>query len=284
MGQEAEIQNLTHHQNITNAIITTMGESMLLHQVLLRVPTFDGRNMPLKSFLEDYCADIQLVRLNQDESVLSYYNRIKNLVNNAVSSLKEKFNNNQEVTSMKKLLDGLALESFKRGLPDDLVYAVSVQNPANIEDAYKLAMRIEEDLKGSSARNSNYLRAKLGKLKLENESQPLSSYWDCIKMFICQPQTNDCYFGKCNKCPGSTKLRNTVQNLLNVLIESIPKLVQHDFVAQQQAEYFHLTKTHLKVEQEYIGIIHRQQFIHVLLPIDKVLRVSEFGHQSLAEG
>ncbi|CAG5093272.1 Similar to POL: Retrovirus-related Pol polyprotein from transposon 412 (Drosophila melanogaster) [Cotesia congregata] len=231
MGHEAEIQNLTHHQNITNAIITTMGESMLLHQVLLRVPTFDGRNMPLKSFLEDvesakedspeglhptllknikskleglardaingkeiltfnelknalkeyfaskksypqYCADIQSVRLNQDESVLSYYNRIKNLVNNAVSSLKEKFNNEQEVTSMKKLLDGLALESFKRRLPDDLVYAVSVQNPANIEDAYKLAMRIEEDLKGSSARNSNYLRYAQTQDQSNNSERP----------------------------------------------------------------------------------------------------------------
>lgn len=57
--------------------------------------------------------------------------------------------------------------------------------------------------------------AKLGKLKLENESQPLCSYRDCIKMFICQPPTNDCYFGKCNKCPGSTKLRNTVEKLLS---------------------------------------------------------------------
>ncbi|CAG5100614.1 Protein of unknown function [Cotesia congregata] len=203
MGHAAEIQNLTHHQNITDAIITTMGETMLLHQVLLRVPTFDGRNMPSKSFLEDvesakedspdglhstllknikskqskksypqYCADIQSVRLNQDESVLSYYNRIKNLVNNAIFSLKEKFNNEQEVTSMKKLLDGLALESFKRGLTDDLVYVVSVQNPANIEDAYKLAMRIEEDLKGSSARNSNYLRYAQTQDQSNNSERP----------------------------------------------------------------------------------------------------------------
>lgn len=217
MGHEADIQNLTHHQNITNAIITTIGESMLLHQVLLRVPTFDGRNMPLKLFLDDvesavedspealhptllrtikaklkglardaihgkvivtfpqlndalkeyfpskksypqYCADIQSIRLNQDETVLSYYNRIKTLVTNTISCLNEKFNNVQEVVNMKKLIDGLALESFKRGLPDDLVYAVSVQNPDNIEDAYKLAMRIEEDLKGSSVRKFNYLR------------------------------------------------------------------------------------------------------------------------------
>lgn len=138
--------------------------------------------------------------------------------------------------------------------------------------------------------------AKLGKLKLENESQPLSSYRDCIKMFICQPPTNDCYFGKCNKCPGSTKLRNTVENFLSenfldeitckqwtqadrcsletiikssddfvdVLIESIPKLVQHDFVAQQQAEYFQLTKTHLKVEQVLVVADFSENYSFIL--------------------
>lgn len=215
MAEEA-LANLTHHQNITDAILTSMGETMALQQALLQVPSFDGKNMPLKSFLQDvesgqtlvpqllmaayfrgvcsklrdiardavtdkninslealtaalkeyfaakksypqYCADIQAVRMRQNEKVISYYNRIRKIRSSAVSSLKESFQD-AEIVSMEKMLDGLALESFKRGLPDDLIYGVSVQNPNSLEDAYKIALRLEEDLKGSTERNSNYLR------------------------------------------------------------------------------------------------------------------------------
>lgn len=186
MANEA-IANLTHHQTITDAILTSMGETMALQQALLQVPSFDGKNRPLKSFLQDieggqtlvpqplletyykavcsklkdiardaitdkeiksletltnalkeyfstkksypqYCADIQAVRLRQNESVLSYYNRIRSLISNAVTSLREKFPP-EETDTMKKMLNSLALESFKRGLPDDLVYGVSVRKP-----------------------------------------------------------------------------------------------------------------------------------------------------------
>ncbi|CAD6223589.1 GSCOCG00011757001-RA-CDS, partial [Cotesia congregata] len=95
--------------------------------------------------------------MRDKESVLSYYHRIKKIRANAIASLREHFVEEEEVTTMTKLLDGLALESFKRGLPDDLVYGVSVQNPANLDDAYKIALRLEEDLKSNSTRNSNYL-------------------------------------------------------------------------------------------------------------------------------
>lgn len=49
----AELANLTRHQEITEALITTMGESMALQQGLLHIPTFDGRNMQLKEFIQD---------------------------------------------------------------------------------------------------------------------------------------------------------------------------------------------------------------------------------------
>lgn len=212
---EETIANLTHHQNITDAMLTSMGECMALQQALLHVPAFNGKNMPLKTFIQDvengytfvpeglrdsffkgvisklketardavndktinsiedlsnilkehfspkksyphYCAEIQAVRLRRDETVLDYYTRIKQLRTSAIAALKDKFTDAQ-TTQMQPMLDGLALESFKRGLSDDLIYAVSVQDPQNLEDAFKIVQRIERDMQGASARNSNSL-------------------------------------------------------------------------------------------------------------------------------
>ncbi|CAH1107680.1 unnamed protein product [Psylliodes chrysocephalus] len=123
--------------------------------------------------------------------------------------------------------------------------------------------------------------AKLDKLKLRDDSQPLSSYRDCMKMFICQEPTENCYFGTCTHCPGSIKLRTILENLftdnfldelkcnqwtqvdrcsletiikstddfVDFFIESIPKVLQHDFIAKQQAEYFQTVKSNLEVGQ-----------------------------------
>lgn len=123
--------------------------------------------------------------------------------------------------------------------------------------------------------------ARLEKLKLEDGSQPFSSYRDCMGIVICEPPTNDCYFGSCSDCPGSTKLRNILENLfmdnfldditysqwtqvdrcslettikstedyIDFFVEYIPKLLQHDFVAKQQAEYFQTIKKNLEIGQ-----------------------------------
>ncbi|CAH0556525.1 unnamed protein product [Brassicogethes aeneus] len=123
--------------------------------------------------------------------------------------------------------------------------------------------------------------AKLDKLKLRDDSQPLSSYQDCMKMVICQEPTENCYFGTCTHCPGSIKLRSILENLftdnfldkikcnqwtqvdrcsLETIIkstddyvdffkESIPIVLQHDFIAKQQAEYFQTVKSNLEVRQ-----------------------------------
>ena len=48
-----QIAKLTTHQNLTDAIITTMGESLALQQALMQIPSYDGINMELKSFLQD---------------------------------------------------------------------------------------------------------------------------------------------------------------------------------------------------------------------------------------
>lgn len=216
MAEAADIANITHHQAITDAMLTSMGECMALQQALMHVPNFNGKNMPLKSFIEDvengytfvpeglktsffkgvcsklketardavadktiesiedlskalkeyfspkksypyYCAEIQSVRLRRDESVLDYYTRIKRLRTSAIAALKDKFTN-EEANQMLPMLDGVALESFKRGLSDDLLYAISVQDPQNLEDALKVVQRIERDMQGANARNSNSLR------------------------------------------------------------------------------------------------------------------------------
>lgn len=105
--------------------------------------------------------------------------------------------------------------------------------------------------------------ARFAKLKLEDGSQPLWSPRECMNILICQLPTNDCYFGKCSNCPGSTKLRSILENLfmdnfsdeitynqwtqvdtcsletiikstddfVDSFVESIPKLLQHDFIA-----------------------------------------------------
>ena len=51
--EENAIANLTHHQNITDSLLNTMGECMAVQQALLHIPPYDGKNMSLKTFLQD---------------------------------------------------------------------------------------------------------------------------------------------------------------------------------------------------------------------------------------
>ena len=53
MAQNELIANLTQHQTITDALLTTMGECMAVQQALLHIPVYDGKNMPLKTFIQD---------------------------------------------------------------------------------------------------------------------------------------------------------------------------------------------------------------------------------------
>lgn len=207
MEEQAQaIANLTHHQEITDAMLNTMGECMAVQQALLHIPPYDGKNMPLKTFLQDvengynicpegirdaffkgvvaklrdtardavsgievttvnnlrdalkeyfapkkdytaYCAEIQGVRMRRDETVMEYYGRIKKIIECAKASLRESFRE-PEVAHTETMLNGIALESFKRGLSDDLLYAVSVQAPPTLTEAVRIARRIEQDMSG----------------------------------------------------------------------------------------------------------------------------------------
>ena len=60
----------------------------------------------------------------------------------AKASLKDKFTAAQ-VPHITIMLEGIALESFKRGLSDDRLYAMSVQEPDTLDAALKIAQRVE---------------------------------------------------------------------------------------------------------------------------------------------
>lgn len=56
---------------------------------------------------------------------------------------------------MTTMLQGIALESFKKGLSDDLLYAVSVQKPHTLDAALKISQRIERGMAGYNARRGS---------------------------------------------------------------------------------------------------------------------------------
>lgn len=50
---EGAIANLTHHQTITDALLRTMGECVAVQHLLLHILIYDGKNMPLKAFIQN---------------------------------------------------------------------------------------------------------------------------------------------------------------------------------------------------------------------------------------
>ena len=65
---------------------------------------------------------------------------------------------------MLPMLNGIVLEAFKKGLAADLLYALSVQEPANLEAAIKIAQRVERYMKGDD-RYSNVRTDQEGKIE-----------------------------------------------------------------------------------------------------------------------
>ena len=224
MNDHGTIANLTQHQTITDVLLNTMGETMAVQQALFHIPVYDGRNMALKTFLQDvenglticpegihnaffkgviaklrgtardavsgieintindlknalkeyfapkkdythYCAELQGVRMRRGETVMEYYSKIKKIMESAKSSLRDKFTEVQQ-PNMTTMLKGIALEGFKRGLSDDLLYAVSVQEPEDLDAALRIARRIERDMGSADDRKGN-LAIMLAKMQEE---------------------------------------------------------------------------------------------------------------------
>ena len=68
-----------------------------------------------------YTAEIQGIRMRQNESITEYHGRIKRLMDSAKASLRKSFSQEQ-VTTMTVSLGSIAAESFKRGLSDEMFY------------------------------------------------------------------------------------------------------------------------------------------------------------------
>lgn len=104
------------------------------------------------------------------------------------------------------------------------------------------------------------------------------SYSDLLRKFVCLQPTESCYFRVCGNCPKNTEIKECIEEvfeinaieeisykawistdrckLINVtsdssefidsLIESLEKLVQHDYIAKTQSKYYQELKNNLR--------------------------------------
>ncbi|XP_034240315.1 uncharacterized protein LOC117644795 [Thrips palmi] len=116
-----------------------------------------------------------------------------------------------------------------------------------------------------------FMGAHLGSLK-DGDTKVCESWHDIVNSTMCLQPKEECHFGKCKKCPGSEKIEKKLvdvlltqfvekitykqwikdekgryllstfvlrtQDFVEKLVEAIPEVRQHDFIAKQQAEYF----------------------------------------------
>ena len=108
---------------------------------------------PRKTYTH-YCAEIQGIRMRRNETVMEYYNRVKRLMESAKTSLPETFEADQ-IPDMQIMLEGIALEPFKRGLSDEFIYALRVQEPATLTAAVTIARQLEIDMHGNEERKGH---------------------------------------------------------------------------------------------------------------------------------
>lgn len=213
----------------TSAAMTSVLECLTLQQSTYHIPIFDGRNPPLKEFIQDiqngavfitgatepafvkavfsklkgaarescrdkcfnrvseliehlkkrfaptkkyqwYFESIMTLRLKQSETVGDYYDRLQGLLSGAKYALETKYNKNfREIGQdernrrlsesdiiMQPVID-CALESFIRGLPEEMSIFVDTRNPVNLPEALEHAIRAEERQKFSEkSRTSSY--------------------------------------------------------------------------------------------------------------------------------
>lgn len=111
----------------------------------------------------------------------------------------------------------------------------------------------------------------------KHDDYPISDAKSAIKLIKCDPITEQCVFGNCNECPGSDKVQEIIELSLdieclesviyqqwmkkdkstywsletitqdkedfsNAFLDALKKLVEHDFVASKQKEYFSKAK------------------------------------------
>lgn len=52
-NEAGDLGNLTRHQNITDAMLTSMTETMTIQEALINISPYDGKNQTFKNFLQD---------------------------------------------------------------------------------------------------------------------------------------------------------------------------------------------------------------------------------------
>ena len=126
-----------------------------------------------------FCAEIQVVRMRRNETVIEYYGHIEKIMEGAKASLTEKFTR-EEVAHMVTILSGIALESFKRGLLDKFLYALSVQEPDTLDAALRISQRIERDMSNSTERKA-LLQFGSSENPQNNSTQPRAPWTNTYK-------------------------------------------------------------------------------------------------------
>ena len=122
--------------------------------------------------------------------------------------------------------------------------------------------------------------------KLPTLSQKtITHYRHCLAAIMCNPPSSDCYMGKCTQCPGTDKLHEQLQEIMDVnmvdsvqyqqwtqtdrsslitivqtdeefleeFIAMLKKLKYHDYIAKQQSSFVNELKENLKSD-EYLVI------------------------------
>ena len=83
--------------------------------------------------------------MKQTERVTDYYDRRLGLLSAAKYSLPEKYSGSiDNTTSMMKPVTDCALDTFIRGLADEMLTFVDARNPLTLDEAYEYALRVEE--------------------------------------------------------------------------------------------------------------------------------------------
>lgn len=124
----------------------------------------------------------------------------------------------------------------------------------------------------------------------------IPSYSDCFKVVLCDSPSENCYFFKCDECPGVKKLREwfrilfqehnvteittrqwvncpkttlvtdkkNTSDFINNFIDLLCKLIPHDYIAAQQSAYLKKLKQSLTEKEAIVTIDFAENYAFVV--------------------
>ena len=95
-----------------------------------------------------YSAKINELRMSRDDRVGTFYDKLNILLHGARSAVMEENPTlpDETINLIMKPLEGIAIRTYIRGLPADIAYAVHNAKPRTLEQAYREAVDMENDL------------------------------------------------------------------------------------------------------------------------------------------